>query len=69
MLYMCTYLFNLIYGTQLTFIFCKDVWQALQEKLINWAVAYSSVHVISGTILDSDHNGFRDNDENYNRCV
>ena len=49
-------------------MFCKDVWQVFQEKLLNWAVAYSSIHVISGSIFDSDHNGLRDNDEDYNRC-
>ena len=47
----------------------KDIWQVLQGKLLNWAVAYSSIHVISGSILDSDHNGLRDNDEDYNRCI
>ena len=29
---------------------------------------HSSIYVISGSILDSDHNGFRDNDKDYNRC-
>jgi len=48
-------------------LFCKDIWRILQEKLISWAVAYSSIHVISGSILDSDHDSIRDNDENYNR--
>lgn len=37
--------------------------------MISWAAAYSSIHVISGAILDSDHNGFRDNDKDYNRYV
>ena len=44
-----------------------DVWQVLQGKLLSWAAACSSIHVISGAILDFDHNGFRDNDEGYNR--
>lgn len=48
-------------------IHITDVWQVLQGKLLSWAPACSSIHVISGAILDSDHNGFRDNDEDYNR--
>lgn len=49
------------------FYFGKDVWQVLQEKLTSWSAAYSSIYVISGSILDSDHDGFRDSDEDYNR--
>ena len=48
-------------------IHITDVWQVLQGKLLSWASACSSIHVISGAILDADHNGFRDNDENYDR--
>ena len=48
-------------------IHITDVWQVLQGKLLSWAPASSSIHVISGAILDADHNGFRDNDEDYDR--
>ena len=48
-------------------IHITDVWQVLQGKLLSWAPVCSSIHVISGTILDADHNGFRDNDEDYDR--
>jgi len=45
------------------------VWQKVKEMLLDWARVYSSIYVISGSILDSNYNGIRDDDEIYNRCV
>lgn len=36
---------------------------------MDWARLYSSIYVISGSIVDSNHDGMRDNDDVYDRCV
>ena len=36
---------------------------------MDWARMHSSIYVISGSIVDSNHDGMRDNDEDYDKCV
>ncbi|XP_065915476.1 venom phosphodiesterase 2-like [Dysidea avara] len=45
--------------------FNQNIWQVLQEQLINWSNLYSSIHVISGCILDSNHDSIRDDDNRW----
>ncbi|XP_065906143.1 bis(5'-adenosyl)-triphosphatase enpp4-like isoform X2 [Dysidea avara] len=47
--------------------FNQGVWQPLENKLMRWSKLYSSIYVISGSILDDNHDGMRDDDEDYNR--
>lgn len=43
------------------------VWSEWEQQLMKWTTMYGTIHVILGTVLDSDHDGLRDEDHNYNQ--
>ena len=43
------------------------VWSEWEQQLMEWTVMYGTIHVILGTVLDSDRDGLRDEDHNYNQ--
>jgi hypothetical protein len=43
------------------------VWSEWEQQLKQWAAVYGTLHVITGSVLDTDHNGIRDTDNRYNR--
>ncbi len=44
---------------------CTDVWKPLISRLSNWAKLHSTIHIILGVVLDSNHDGFRDPEGEY----
>ncbi|XP_064385696.1 venom phosphodiesterase 2-like [Halichondria panicea] len=45
--------------------FNTDVWKPLISRLSNWAKLHSTIHIILGVVLDSNHDGFRDPEGEY----
>jgi ectonucleotide pyrophosphatase/phosphodiesterase family protein 1/3 len=49
--------------------FYEVVWSEWEQQLKQWAAVYGTLHVITGSVLDTDHNGIRDTDNRYNQWL
>ena len=44
-----------------------DVWSEWEQQLMQWTSSYGTLHIISGCLLDSDGDGMRDDDGDYDQ--
>ena len=44
----------------------SGVWQPLEKLLRSWAVNFTTIHVILGSVFDTNRDGERDSDHQYN---
>jgi endonuclease G len=45
------------------------IWSEWEKQLMNWTDVYGTLHVITGCLLDSDGNGHRDPDSDFNHWL
>ena len=45
------------------------MWQPLEKTLKSWAIKFDTIHVILGSVLDTDRDGARDEDGDYIQWV
>ena len=48
-------------------IFFAGMWLEAESLTRDWAIRYSTVYVISGSIFDEKNTGLRENDDDVNR--
>ena len=49
------------------FVHSTVVWNKWNQLVRNWAVIHGDIHVILGSVMDSNKNGIKDKDEEYER--